>query len=104
MRDLQGNRGSVDLDELEAHLIGLGDRPVLDGADAALPDRLREMLTTFTGRKVQAAVGSGRPEIDASHSQLTLSVTCAAQARPVDAATMAVEALGDSGARWRGRS
>ncbi|WP_285779030.1 DUF6603 domain-containing protein [Microtetraspora sp. NBRC 13810] len=75
----------VDLDALRTHLDGLGDPPVLDAADTVLPARLRDMLATFTGRRITGGAGSGRPEIDGHHTTLTLTLTCAAQAWPADA-------------------
>ncbi|MGF6885083.1 hypothetical protein ABIA39_003342 [Nocardia sp. GAS34] len=80
-----GNDGSIDLDALAAHLTGLGDPPVLDGADTALPDRLRSALTTFSGRTLAGIAGSGRPQIDQGRTTLTLALTCVASAWPADA-------------------
>ncbi|WP_174186983.1 DUF6603 domain-containing protein [Nocardia barduliensis] len=79
------DQNSTDLDVLAAHLAGLGDPPVLDWADTALPERLRNTLATFPGRKLEGIAGSGRPQIDQGRAELTLVLTCAAQAWPADA-------------------
>ncbi|MGW6504357.1 DUF6603 domain-containing protein [Nonomuraea angiospora] len=85
----------MDLNVLKAHLAGLGDPPVLDSADAALPEQLRDMLATFTGRRIEGRAGSGRSEIDEGRTRLTLPLTCVAQAWPAGAtaATITVSAV-----------
>ncbi|MGK8486366.1 DUF6603 domain-containing protein [Nocardia asiatica] len=98
-----GGQGSIDLDALAAHLTGLGDPPVLDGADAALPGRLRDALATFPGRKLEGIAGSGRPQIDQGRTELTLAITCTELAWPaettvattVQAATVRVTRIGE---------
>ncbi|MBH0779469.1 DUF6603 domain-containing protein [Nocardia bovistercoris] len=89
------SRTPVDLNGLQAHLIGLGDQPVLAAADTTLPDSLRDMLTTFAGREVHAAAGVLDPRIDSEGKELTLAVTCAAGgAWPSDAtATATISAM-----------
>ncbi|MFB9248213.1 DUF6603 domain-containing protein [Sphaerisporangium melleum] len=83
----------MDLDALRAHILGLGDLPVLSAADAALPERLRDLLGTFPDGTCTGAAGSGRPQVDAGRTTLTLSLTCASFAWPTGA-TATVAATG----------
>ncbi|MGW4792093.1 DUF6603 domain-containing protein [Nonomuraea sp. NPDC004297] len=87
--------GRGGLAALKDHLVGLGDPLVLDAEDTALPDRLRDMLATFSGRKFESTAVSGGPEINDGRTSLTLALTCAAQTWPADmkAGTIVVSAM-----------
>ncbi|CAI7976495.1 conserved hypothetical protein [Frankia sp. Hr75.2] len=81
----------MDLDALKTHLLSLGDPPTLRAADTALPAQLRAMLATFPDGVCQGGAGTGRPEVDAGRTTLSLSLTWASPAWPGGAAvTMAV--------------
>ncbi|MEX5636967.1 DUF6603 domain-containing protein [Parafrankia sp. FMc2] len=81
----------MDLDALKTHLLSLDDPPTLRAADTALPTQLRAILATFPDGVCQAAAGTGRPEVDAGRTTLSLSLTWVSPAWPVGAAvTMAV--------------
>ncbi|EFC79450.1 DUF6603 domain-containing protein [Parafrankia sp. EUN1f] len=76
----------MDLDALKEHLLSLGDPPTLRAADTALPAQLCAMLATFPDGVCQGAAGSGRPEVDAGRTTLSLSLTWTSPAWPVGAA------------------
>ncbi|MCL9794752.1 hypothetical protein MXD58_010625 [Frankia sp. AgKG'84/4] len=63
-------------------------------ADTALPDQLRAMLVTFPDGVCQGAAGSGPPEVDAGHTTLSLPLTWASSAWPVDGAAVAMSVTG----------
>jgi hypothetical protein len=48
---------------------------------------LRDMLSTFPDGRCQGVAGSGRAEMDAGHTTLTLSLTCTSFAWPTGAST-----------------
>ncbi|WP_433238013.1 DUF6603 domain-containing protein [Streptosporangium sp. CA-135522] len=58
---------------------------MLSAADAALPERLRDMLGTFPNGVCQGASGSGQPQLDAGRTTLSLSLTCVSFAWPAGA-------------------
>ncbi len=75
----------MDLEALRAHLAGLGDPPTLSAADTALPEQLRTLLAAFPDGVCRGAAGSGRPELDAERTTLTLVLARESAAWPAGA-------------------